>query len=487
MKLSLRNASSLALGALLVACSSSSPDAAPGDGGTTSTTPNPNGSDVGAECAIPSDCKSGVCTGSTCVDPEDPTASHTDGKANLGETDVDCGGDTKAPRCAKGKKCEAASDCAGAIACHPTKKVCSGPAYDDGLKNGAETDVDCGGDAAHPCDVGKACKAHADCKTGCDDEGKCATAASCTQLHGGRTCGPTGDQDCCATAKQGTYTLDKYLITAGRMRAFLDRHGGNVRAFVDALPPGKWNAAWNYGVSIDGANANFVMGGTSGKRSCIPGFSTGRTYWTPPNGDDFNDYPQAVLDDKALNCVPWPMLKAMCIADGGHLATVAELRAAFTNGGTTKYPWGNAAYDPICPYSNVQPGQCLHDPRLIANYSYATPNPPAGARKLDSGQPGDIAFFIAPPGSRPAGDNAVGIADAAGNLLEFVGDADRRFVWKSSWEQHGHETAYLIDPKDGHIWDENPQWVWGTRPGPRAGDPPSISMGYYAIGGRCAY
>ena len=46
----------------------------------------------------------------------------------------------------------------------------------DGIKNGAETDVDCGGTCASKCSVGQACAIAADCLTGACSAGVCASA-----------------------------------------------------------------------------------------------------------------------------------------------------------------------------------------------------------------------------------------------------------------------------------------------------------------------
>ncbi|MBX3224846.1 MAG: hypothetical protein KF795_30300, partial [Labilithrix sp.] len=87
---------------------------------------------------------------------------------------------------------------------------------------------------------------------------KCLTGPSCRVANGGQTCGPNGDADCCRSlpvtnypAQDGkTVYLDKYEITAGRMRAFVDAvtavQGGvpNVKAYMSANRPARWNLAW---------------------------------------------------------------------------------------------------------------------------------------------------------------------------------------------------------------------------------------------------
>jgi hypothetical protein len=312
--------------------------------------------------------------------------------------------------------------------------------------------------------------------------------ATCTQLEGGHTCGPIDtmakQNDCCDRAQIGGVTVGKYLVTAGRMRAFLSRVGGNVRGFAATLPASVWNQAWTpeLPTSIDGTpgspdNAHTQLGPFYGKRSCQSGDYNGHTYWTPlVYGDDKEDFPQNVLDTKALNCVPWYLLAALCAFDGGHLIRESELHIAYTNANTTTYPWGARG-----SYTTT-----ASNPYAVQYFGYGTPNPPPDARRngtdfLDS------AYHIAPPGRRPAGYNSVGIADLVGNLLEWVGDGERQFVWKGSWENHAAEADALEPP----AWNDDPYMA--VRP--NTGQPwrwdVDISTtqpnGYYAIGGRCAY
>ncbi len=333
----------------------------------------------------------------------------------------------------------------------------------------------------------KSCKVHADCPTACADDGTCASAPSCAKKHGGRTCGPDGNDDCCATVKQGTYTIDKYMVTAGRMRAFVERFDGNIRGFIDGLPAGRWNESWNDDDAIptDMASADVVLG-PSMKKACTQGDNTGHTYWTPKTEDDYSDFDREVLDEKALNCVPWVMLQALCAFDGGHLATLDELKAAFTNGGTTRYPWGD---DDLESVSRPDP-----QGRLNLEGGFATAPLPATYRKNGSGQPAEVSFLIAPPGRFPKGNNQAGIADSAGNLLEFVGDRPRQFVWKADFEHHAANAASF---NGGYFWMEQRNhsplgvgqgpWIWGD--GQLYGNAGTTAErnGYYAVGGRCAH
>ena len=77
------------------------------------------------------------------------------------ETDIDCGG-LCATKCTVGQHCLVGGDCQSGTC---TATVCQTPSCSDGIKNGTETDVDCGG-ACAKCADGKHCMAASDCQSG---------------------------------------------------------------------------------------------------------------------------------------------------------------------------------------------------------------------------------------------------------------------------------------------------------------------------------
>jgi alpha-tubulin suppressor-like RCC1 family protein len=89
-------------------------------------------------------------------------ATCTDGVKNGTETDVDCGG--SCPACAVGPGQEA---------------TCT-----DGVKNGTETDVDCGGSCGGTCASGKTCAAAGDCKSADCRDGTCQAATFVSVVAG---------------------------------------------------------------------------------------------------------------------------------------------------------------------------------------------------------------------------------------------------------------------------------------------------------------
>ena len=72
----------------------------------------------------------------------------SDGVLNGLETDIDCGG----PQCAgclTGEACFLNSDCADAVC--GLGGTCEAPTCSDGVQNGDEVGVDCGGTSCSPC------------------------------------------------------------------------------------------------------------------------------------------------------------------------------------------------------------------------------------------------------------------------------------------------------------------------------------------------
>lgn len=97
------------------------------------------------------------CADGRCAEAAEPSCF--DRVRDGDETDVDCGGSCGA--CAAGRACEGASDCQS-NACDGT---CAAPSCDNGVRDGYETDVDCGGPCGG-CALGQACWSGNDCLSG---------------------------------------------------------------------------------------------------------------------------------------------------------------------------------------------------------------------------------------------------------------------------------------------------------------------------------
>ena len=172
------------------------------------------------------------------------------------ETGIDCGG-----------SCVSACNADGLPVNPPNGGTNPAVPGGNGKQDGTETDVDCGGGGAK-CAEGKNCKADSDCEVACNYAGKCVGAPSCTPHFGGDTCGAgevgqngTKHETCCRTLPVAGFTdaahpgktvyLDKYEITAGRVRAWIEKlaaaNAGNpdVKSWVAANRPQIWDDAWN--------------------------------------------------------------------------------------------------------------------------------------------------------------------------------------------------------------------------------------------------
>jgi hypothetical protein len=130
---------------------------------------------VGLGCHVNADCTSGVCGDGRCVPS---TCANGEQDYPPAESDVDCG--SGCAKCALGLHCYSPADCAsGYCGLGRCMALCN-----DRVKNGAETDVDCGGGSCGGCAVGRSCQLARDCATGVCASGKCVPA----------TCG-NGEQD----------------------------------------------------------------------------------------------------------------------------------------------------------------------------------------------------------------------------------------------------------------------------------------------------
>ncbi len=120
--------------------------------------------DNGGGCELPRDCESGVCVGQSCE-----AADCDDGVQNGNETDVDCGGPCGAT-CEPNRACADAGDCTSGVCPDegdPGEGVCQTPSCDDGTTNGDETASDCGGPTCDPCADGAACAGEdSNCESG---------------------------------------------------------------------------------------------------------------------------------------------------------------------------------------------------------------------------------------------------------------------------------------------------------------------------------
>ena len=232
---------------------------------------------------------------------------------------------------------------------------------------------------------------------------------------------PTGEAD---PATISGFRLDKYLVTVGRFRQYLNyltgptgappadgsgihTHLNGGRGLANSGSPGTfetgWNATgWNEEIptgpgATDTWNVNLT--------ACLT-YST----WTPTAGSQEN---------LPMNCVNWFQAYAFCIWDGGFLPSEAEWEYAAAGGSQEReYPWGS-----------TDPG---------------TTNQYAIYNCLYGGTGGNCASIasMAPVGTATLGAGAWGQLDMAGEVFEWNLD------WYASYVDPCVDCAYLTTASD---------------------------------------
>ena len=151
---------------------------------------------AGKVCNANGDCQSSACQSGVCL----AQATCTDGLADGTETDVDCGGMNLCPRCADGKTCGNPGDCQNSVC---TSNVCQAPTCTDAVRNDGETDVDCGGTNACPrCASGGQCSGGSDCQSGICSGGVCVSCTDSIQ-NDGETDVDCGGSNACPRCADG--------------------------------------------------------------------------------------------------------------------------------------------------------------------------------------------------------------------------------------------------------------------------------------------
>lgn len=238
---------------------------------------------VGKTCTAGTDCVTAVCN-VTCRAP-----TCTDGARNGLETDVDCGGNpaSMCSACAAGRRCVTNLDC---ISLNCVAASCQATSCTDLLKNGTETDVDCGGSCATKCDVGKACLVNADCSSNICRTGVCqspwkiqykcldCTTATKQPLGSLQIVGIGG-----ATAPLSEFKI-RYYFTRDALPAATAPEGNSYFAVV-----GNTNVTFAFGTlpaARPTADSFMEVGFTAAAGSLISGGSTGETQasFHDPNG-----------------------------------------------------------------------------------------------------------------------------------------------------------------------------------------------------------
>jgi formylglycine-generating enzyme required for sulfatase activity len=287
-----------------------------------------------------------------------------------------------------------------------------------------------------------------------------ATPPSCRGFAA--ICGPSGDESCCTSlpvpggtfyrsydnvtyvsmshpATVADFYLDKYQITVGRFRQFVNAGTG-----TQASPPASgagahpliagsgWDLAWNANLSADAAAL----------KASLKCSATDQT-WTDTAGAN---------ESQPQNCMDWYTAFAFCAWDGGRLPTEAEWNYAAAGGSEQRaYPWS------IPPTSTT----------IDDSYAVYCGSSCSGTQNVGS--------------KSPKGDGKWGQADLAGNLWEWTLD------WLGSYQSPCSNCADLIDMsadsrvvRGGRFYGKAPELLSSYR----GSAVPAIRNHY--IGSRCA-
>lgn len=201
------------------------------------------------------------------ADPEETNPRCTNGARDGDETGIDCGGSCVSACGPDGRRPNRGSNLT---------------TRDNGAKDGDESDVDCGGSSGRRCAEGRRCASDADCEVACSYANVCVGAPSCKAHLGGDTCGygevGQGDErheSCCRTLEVTGYEdpahpgkrvyLDKYEITAGRVRAFIEqlaaeRGAPDVKGWIREHRPDIWDEDWDEFLPTDYEGGTMTIG-----------------------------------------------------------------------------------------------------------------------------------------------------------------------------------------------------------------------------------
>jgi formylglycine-generating enzyme required for sulfatase activity len=287
--------------------------------------------------------------------------------------------------------------------------------------------------------------------------------ASCAGLTA--TCGPSSES-CCKSllvpggtfyrsydgvdytdksypATVADFYLDKYEITVGRFRQFLNAGMGtqasppasNAGADLQILGSG-WQSTWNTNLPADTASLKAEL-------KCD---STHQT-WTDTAG---------INESQPQNCMDWYIAFAFCAWDGGRLATEAEWNYAASGGSEQRYyPWSSPATSTTIDdsYAVYCGGSC------------------AGTQYVGS--------------KSPKGDGKWGHADLAGNLWEWTLD------WYDTYQVPCDNCASITDVTASYkviragCYNNNASYLRSAFRGFYGAPPSYVGGGDAGLGSRC--
>ena len=256
-----------------------------------------------------------------------------------------------------------------------------------------------------------------------------------------------GPTDLADPATVSGFRLDKYLVTVGRFRQF-----------VNAVFPPDGGSGW---LPTPGSGKHLHLNGANGLSGTAGGYEPG---WSTTDNGHISPTDANLLCDPMsatwttvagtqetlpINCVNWYEAYAFCIWDGGFLPSEAEWEYAAAGGSQQReYPWGS-----------TDPG--ANDEYAIYNYNYMA-NP----------------TYIAPVGTAALGAGLWGQLDLAGELWEWNLD------WSGAYADPCTDCADTTEDTERVVRGMDFGVQGGLYPPFRTNGPPSLRLGPFGF--RCA-
>jgi formylglycine-generating enzyme required for sulfatase activity len=212
------------------------------------------------------------------------------------------------------------------------------------------------------------------------------------------------------------FRLDKYEVTVGRFRQFVNAWNGGS-GYVPPAGSGK-HTYLNGGNGLSATGGGYEPGWATSDNSYIA--PTDSNLACAPKNPTFASWTHEVGKNENLpiNCINWYESYAFCIWDGGFVPSEAEWVYAAAGGDEERaYPWG--ATDPGTGNQYAIYG-CFYPANNLGNCA------------------------VAPVGAATLGGSLWGQLDLAGNVFEGTLD------WYAAYVTPCTDCAYLTTAADGH-------------------------------------
>jgi sulfatase modifying factor 1 len=197
--------------------------------------------------------------------------------------------------------------------------------------------------------------------------------------------GPTGEAD---SATVSSFRLDKYLVTVGRFRRFVNAWDGGSGYRPPAGSGKHAHLNGGRGLANSGEAGTYEPGWVTSDDDQIAPTDLhlsceAPSTWTSSPGN---------LESLPIDCVSWYEAYAFCIWDGGFLPSEAEWEYAAAGGSQQReYPWGTTAPGAGSQYAIYgEVADCYYPSGTLAPFSGVANVAPVGTATLGAGRWGQL-------------------------------------------------------------------------------------------------